>query len=131
MHVRPPPPPRGQAKLESAVQGKTVGPTIMGVIAEPGIYADHHVDMLKHCGSTSSAWAPLTQMLDLTDSGTGTATKATGAAASHAHPARYEAARKLIMNRAAVIADVTNTSPSTQTSLERVSPEEATFVEQV
>jgi hypothetical protein len=119
-----------QVKLESAVVGLTVGPTIQGVIADAGFYADHHVDMLKHCNATSNAWAPLTEVLDSADAGMAQASKASGAAAAHSHAARYEAARKLIMNRAAVINDVTYQNPLTQKHLRRASPEDAAFVEE-
>lgn len=53
-----------------------------------------------------------------------------GIAESHPREAREEAARKLIVNHAAVLNDVTNPEPLTQTHLKRVPREHACFVDQ-
>jgi len=118
-----------EVKLESALAGATVGPKIEGVIGEAGFYADHHVDMLSHIGA-SAGWRPLQQMVDISDGGD-TSSKATGAAAGHSHLARYEAARKFIMNHAGVARDITNPNPSTQTELKRVDVQDIAYVEQL
>ena len=49
----------------------------------------------------------------------------------HCHRARLEAARKLITNHDAVVRDVTNPNPKTQTQLARVSEAAAPYVDQM
>jgi len=115
-----------ETKLETALvsAGSTIGPQISGVVAEAGYYADHHADMLAYCGA-AGGWEPLREALDAIDAGNGLVSKASGAAGGHKHPARYEAARKLILNHAAVLRDVTNPNPATQLQLVRAKPEES------
>ena len=72
--------------------------------------------VLDSC-SRSRHWALLRQLLDCRAD----AVVVDGVAGEHERAAREEAARKLIMNRVAVLNDVTNPAPMTQKSLRRVS----------
>ena len=68
---------------------------------------------------TAMLWEPL--QMRIRSHGDGSKpTEADGIAAAHAHPARFEAARKLITNHEMVLGDVTNPSPQTQHELRRV-----------
>lgn len=58
------------------------------------------------------------------------AAEASGAAAAHAQIAREEAARKLIVNHARVLRDVTNAMPLTQPELQRAELFDAPYVDQ-
>ena len=118
-------------KLESALAGASVGPQLEGFIAKDGFYSENHMDMLSSIGDTP-LWTALHTSLGMSDtqSGTGQSSQASGAAASHAHAARHEAARKLITHHKAVIGDVTNPAPKTQLELKRVGTEHKEYVDQ-
>ena len=74
-------------------------------------------------------WATLRQLLEQRNGAT-IKVKVEGSAATHAQKAREEAARKLITNHVAVLADITNPAPLTQTHLERVPRAHALYVDQ-
>jgi len=108
-------------KLESALAGATVGPSLDAmVIAKPGFYSENHSDMLNMIG-VAPHWAQLQQLLEGPEgAGASQATQADGVAASHSHEAREEAARKLITAHNSVLRDCTNPEPKTQLELRRV-----------
>ena len=87
------------------------------------------MEMLGYIGARSNDWQPLELQLDAADSGSVAPGKPSGAAAQFSHEARMEIARKLILNHAAVVKDLTSTKPKSQNELRRVSPADAEFVE--
>ena len=124
---------RAQDKLEKALTGagETIGPKIEGVIAEAGYYADHHISMLTYIGACPP-WEPFQQLVDtsIKESGGVLETQADGAAGQHSHAARYEAARKIVLNHNGVLCDMVNPSPKTQLELVRVGLEYRHYVDQ-
>ena len=69
--------------------------------------------VMVEVGNTAIAWQSLRRLLD---SQRGPATPI-GAATGHSHAARYEGARKLLMNHSNVLRDITSPTPTSSPSL--------------
>ena len=87
--------------------------------------------MLTYIGACPP-WEPFQQLVDtsINESGGVLETQADGAAGQHSHAARYEAARKIVLNHNGVLCDMVNPSPKTQLELVRVGLEYRHYVDQ-